>query len=176
MLFTIAMLILLLFALLLHELGHAFAMRECGVGVLHISVLGWGGPSLRLPFKSKWLPDAEWVIHPLLPIGAYVASDAAEMERLSRADSNYISGMGPLANFIFALVLLALSVVIAPEWLRQQIGTSNYSGVPATLVVIALAIAILWWLRRFFCRFLLLPIGSLTFGLVLIVMVSMTSA
>jgi membrane-associated protease RseP (regulator of RpoE activity) len=176
MLFTIAMLALLMLALVLHELGHAFAMRERGVRVRRISLLGWGGPKVRLPIKTQWLPETEWVIHPLLPLGAYVMPDSEDMAKLSQRDSNYISGMGPLANFLFALLLLGIAAVIAPGWFSTQMGASHAAGIPLIVTVIAFATAVLWVFRGFFCRVLLLPIGVLTFALLVLGIFAMTSA
>jgi len=62
---------------IVHELGHAFGMRQYGVRVVRISLFGFPGigfisvpVTIRLPIRAKWLPDTEWVIYPLLPLGA----------------------------------------------------------------------------------------------------------
>jgi hypothetical protein len=159
MLFTIGIMALLELSIIVHELGHAFAMRQCGVRVVRISLFGF--PSLgfisvpvtiRLPIRVRWLPDTEWVIHPLLPLGAYVMPNEQDAARMSRAQDMYISGMGPLTNFIFGLALIGLTVGIVPEWFVTPGSVASallYSGL---LIGIVAAMGVLWRYRLFFCR------------------------
>src|SRR5262245_49613787 len=123
MLFTVGMLALLELSVIVHELGHAFAMRQCGVRVVRISLFGFPSVgfisvpvTIRLPIRVQWLAETEWVVHPLLPLGAYVEPHEQDAARVSRAEDLYISGMGALANFIFGLALIALAAGVAPEW------------------------------------------------------------
>lgn len=121
-------------------------MRQCGVRVVRISLFGF--PSLgfvrvpgtiRLPIRTQWLPDTEWVIHPLLPLGAYVEPNEQDAACVSRVQDLYISGMGALANFIFGLVLIALTASVAPEWFVAQGTTESvllYAGLLIGIVAV----------------------------------------
>src|SRR5262245_24658244 len=183
MLFTIGMLALLELSVIVHELGHAFAMRQCGVRVVRISLFGF--PSLgfisvpvtiRLPIRARWLPDAEWVIHPLLPLGAYVMPNEQDMARVSRAQDLYISGMGPLTNFIFGLALIGLTVAIAPEWFVTRGDTTSMLLYAGLLISIVAAMWVLWRYRLFFCRRLLLAVGIVSLILTVVIVTFMTHA
>ena len=99
-----------------HELGHYFAARLCGVKVLRFS-LGMG----RIIYSRRFGADqTEWAIS-LLPLGGYVklldAREAdlstlspEEQEREFNRQSVWrrmaIVSAGPLANFLLAIVLL----------------------------------------------------------------------
>jgi membrane-associated protease RseP (regulator of RpoE activity) len=181
MLFTIGILALLELSVIVHELGHAFAMRQCGVRVVRISLFGFPGlgfisvpVTIRLPIRTQWLPDTAWVIHPLLPLGAYVEPDAQDAARVSRAQDLYISGMGALTNFIFGLALIALAAGIAPEWFVTR-GTATsvllYAGL---LIGIVAAMWVLWRYRLFFCRRLLLAVGIVALVLLVAIVTFMT--
>jgi membrane-associated protease RseP (regulator of RpoE activity) len=181
MLFTIGLLTLFELSIVVHELGHAFAMRQCGVRVVRISLFGFPGlgfvsvpVTIRLPIKSRWLPETEWVIHPLLPLGAYVEPHADDAAGLSRAEDFYISGMGPLANLIFGLALIGLTVGVAPEWFVTK-GTAMsvvlYTGL---LLGIVAAMWLLWRFRLFFCRHLLLAVGVVCLVLMVVSISAMT--
>ena len=183
MLFTIGIIALLELSIVVHELGHAFAMRECGVRVVRISLFGF--PSLgfisvpvtiRLPIRVRWLPDTEWVIHPLLPLGAYVEPNEEDAARMSRAEDLYISGMGPLANFIFGLGLLALTVGIAPEWFVTPDTVAGAALYTALMLTIIVPMWLLWRYRLFFCRRLLLAVGIVSLVLVVVMITTMTRA
>jgi membrane-associated protease RseP (regulator of RpoE activity) len=180
MLFTIGIMALANLSVIVHELGHAFAMRQCGVRVVRISLFGFPGLgfisvplTIRLPIRTQWLPDTEWVIHPLLPLGAYVEPDAQDAARVSRAEDFYISGMGALANFIFGLALIGLTVGIAPEWFGAAGSALLQTGL---LIGIVAAMWVLWRCRRFFCRRLLLAVGIVSLVLVVLLVTSLTYA
>jgi membrane-associated protease RseP (regulator of RpoE activity) len=183
MLFTIGMLALLVLSIIVHELGHAFAMRQCGVRVVRISLFGF--PSLgfipvpvtiRLPIRAKWLPDTEWVIHPLLPLGAYVMPNEQDAARVSREQDFYISGMGPLTNFIFGLALIGLAVAVAPDWFVTPGDTASMALYGGLLIGIVAAMWVLWRYRLFFCRRLLLAVGIVFLVLMVVVVTFMTHA
>ena len=183
MLFTIGILALLELSIIVHELGHAFAMRQCGVRVVRISLFGF--PSLgfisvpvtiRLPIRAQWLPDTEWVIHPLLPLGAYVVPHEQDAARVSRAQDFYISGMGALTNFIFGLALIGLTVGIAPEWFVTRGDTTSVLLYTGLLLGIVAAMGTLWRYRLFFCRRLLLAVGIVSLVLMVAIVTFMTNA
>ncbi len=99
-----------------HELGHYFAARLCGVKVLRFS-LGMG----RIVYSRRFGADqTEWAIS-LLPLGGYVKLlDArnADLSTMSPEDQSRefnrqsvwrriaIVSAGPLANFLLAIILL----------------------------------------------------------------------
>src|SRR5262245_22336312 len=183
MLFTIGMLALLELSVIVHELGHAFAMRQCGVRVVRISLFGF--PSLgfisvpvtiRLPIRARWLPDAEWVIHPLLPLGAYVMPNEEDAAHVSRVQDLYISGMGPLTNFIFGLALIGLTVGIAPEWFVTRGTAASVVLYAGLLISIVAAMWVLWRYRLFFCRRLLLAVGIVFLVLMVVIITFMSHA
>jgi membrane-associated protease RseP (regulator of RpoE activity) len=183
MLFTIGILALLELSVIVHELGHAFAMRQCGVRVVRISLFGF--PSLgfisvpvtiRLPIRARWLPDTEWVIHPLLPLGAYVVPHEQDTAHLSRAQDLYISGMGPLTNLVFGLALIGLTVGIVPEWFVTQGSAASALLLAGLLISIIAAMGALWRYRLFFCRRLLLAVGIVSLVLLVVIITGMTHA
>ncbi|RFB72841.1 MULTISPECIES: RIP metalloprotease RseP [unclassified Herbaspirillum] len=100
-----------------HELGHYWVARLCGVKVLRFSV-GMG----RIVWSRRFGPDqTEWALS-ILPLGGYVKmldareQDVSEMapEDLKREFTRQsvwrriaIVAAGPLANFILAILLFA---------------------------------------------------------------------
>ena len=100
-----------------HELGHYWVARLCGVKVLRFSV-GMG----RIVWSRRFGPDqTEWALS-ILPLGGYVKmldareQDVSEMapEDLKREFTRQsvwrriaIVAAGPLANFILAIMLFA---------------------------------------------------------------------
>lgn len=109
-LFALALLVVV------HELGHFWVARLCGVKVLRFSV-GFGKPLL---IKRLGADQTEWVVS-LIPLGGYVkmldereTEVAIPAEELPRAFNRQpvtkriaIVVAGPLANFLLALVLYA---------------------------------------------------------------------
>src|SRR4051812_33077247 len=114
---AIAFLVVLGILIVVHELGHYWVARWCGVKVLRFSV-GMG----RVIFSRKIGPDqTEWAIS-ILPFGGYVKMlDAREQDltnlspsELKREFTNQsvwrriaIVAAGPLANFILAISIFA---------------------------------------------------------------------
>ncbi|WP_211463892.1 RIP metalloprotease RseP [Collimonas silvisoli] len=102
---------------IIHELGHYWVARLCGVKVLRFSV-GMG----KIIFSRRFGPDqTEWAIS-ILPLGGYVKMlDAREQDvsglspqELKREFTNQsvwrrmaIVAAGPLANFVLAILLFA---------------------------------------------------------------------
>lgn len=161
MIFTISVLVLLKLCIALHELGHAFAMRECGVRVIRVSLLGAPVPGLgtiRLPIKSRFFPETEWVLHPLV-VGAYALGSPSDYEKLDRAERLYTSGVGPLTNMIVGGVLFGVAHVFPgvstltfgiAEGLRERLSDVWFFTVLAP---------VLWYWRRFVGTFIILPMG-----------------
>jgi regulator of sigma E protease len=114
---AIAFLVVLGILIVVHELGHYWVARWCGVKVLRFSV-GMG----RVIFSRKLGPDqTEWAIS-ILPFGGYVKMlDAREQDlegmpssELKREFTNQtvwrriaIVAAGPLANFILAVFIFS---------------------------------------------------------------------
>jgi Zn-dependent protease len=153
------------------------------VRVVRISLFGFSDigfisvpVTIRLPIRAKWLPDTEWVIHPLLPLGAYVIPNEQDAARVSRAQDLYISGMGPLTNFIFGLALIGLTVAVAPEWFVTRGDTTSVLLYGGLLISIVAAMWVLWRYRLFFCRRLLLSVGIVSLVLTVVIITFMTHA
>jgi len=108
----------------IHELGHYFAARWCGIGVEAFS-LGFG------PALKSWVDrrGTVWKIS-ALPLGGYVkmygmsptarqdAADAGEPFRDSDAYSEksvgrraFVAAAGPIANFLLAIVLFSALLI-----------------------------------------------------------------
>lgn len=103
--------------IIVHELGHYWVARWCGVKVLRFSI-GMG----KVVYSRRFGPDqTEWAIS-VLPLGGYVKMlDAREgdMQQVSPADLKReftrqsvwrriaIVAAGPLANFLLAILLFA---------------------------------------------------------------------
>lgn len=102
---------------IIHELGHYWVARLCGVKVLRFSV-GMG----KIIYSRRFGPDqTEWAIS-ILPLGGYVkmldareqdvsAISPQDMKREFTSQSVWrriaIVAAGPLANFILAILLFA---------------------------------------------------------------------
>ncbi|WP_036167904.1 RIP metalloprotease RseP [Massilia sp. 9096] len=123
-----------------HELGHYWVARLCGVKVLRFSI-GMG----RIVWSRRFGPDqTEWAIS-ALPIGGYVkmldardpstgpvaaADEAREFTRQSVWKRIAIVAAGPLANFVLAIVVMALLFMHG----KQEPGTRLRAMAPATAV------------------------------------------
>lgn len=151
MFFVVFTILLGLLPISLHEIGHAWAMRRCGVSIEEISLLG---------FKLPFLPSMTWEhrfrdekkptkisVHPFL-IGAYVLPEEGAIDRLSVKDKAFVFGAGPWANFLWtALVFGGLGVTSSH---------SVFAPVGTLLLVIAAGIALT---PRFFSRYVVLAVG-----------------
>ena len=161
MVLALSFFLALFLAVAIHELGHAFAMRECRVRVLTICLLGSYKPRIRLPIKNRFFPETEFIVTPFI-FGGYVHAPSEDMENVSRKDSLYVFGMGPLAN-----ILLGLCISLGTVITRGILTKTDVIHVFATILCLLIAIRLTWQFRRFVCSFLLLPVGcaSLVFML-----------
>ncbi|MEN9853508.1 MAG: hypothetical protein RL162_800, partial [Pseudomonadota bacterium] len=112
-----------------HEFGHYSAARLCGVKVLRFAV-GFGKPLLTIKSKSQ----TEWVIA-AIPLGGYVKlldgrdteQAISDEDRAHAFDTqplwqrSFIVAAGPLANFLLAILLLALIYISGVQQLPAQI-------------------------------------------------------
>jgi len=136
MMTILALIVTLGILVTVHEYGHFWVARRCGVKVLRFSV-GFGKPLFRWYDKQ----GTEFVIA-MLPLGGYVKMLDAREGDVSEADAGYeftskpvaqrvaIVSAGPLANFLFAVVAYWILLMVGVT------GVSPYvSGVlPGSLV------------------------------------------
>ncbi|MBM96774.1 MAG: RIP metalloprotease RseP [Oceanospirillaceae bacterium] len=111
-----------------HEYGHFWAARRCGVKVLRFSV-GFGNPL----FSFKDRHGTEFSVAPI-PLGGYVKMlDEREGDvpdnmlsqsftRKSIAQRNFIAAAGPVANFIFAILAYWLLFVSGTQGQAPVLG------------------------------------------------------
>jgi len=124
---------------LIHELGHYFAARRCGVKVLRFAI-GFGPIMWSRRFGSD---QTEWAIG-LLPLGGYVKmldereGDVAASE-LSRAFNQQTVGRrafivvaGPVANLLLAIFLYWLVFMAGMIELKPRLGVPP-QGSPAAV-------------------------------------------
>lgn len=107
------MLLLLGLLIVLHELGHMFVAKWCGVKVEKFAI---GLPFGPILWKRKWL-DIDWILH-ALPLGGYVAfadddeDNPLPEDSLQRFKNQpwwnrlYIAMAGIAVNFVVAVVLM----------------------------------------------------------------------
>ena len=112
----------------IHEFGHFWVARRCGVKVLRFSI-GFGTPLLRWHDRQ----GTEFVVA-AIPLGGYVKMlDEREAEvapeQLSQAFNRKsvnqriaIVAAGPLANFILAFVFFWLLAMLGSQQVRPVIG------------------------------------------------------
>jgi membrane-associated protease RseP (regulator of RpoE activity) len=153
-----SLVVLFLLAVILHELGHAYALADCGVKVERISLLGFPGLiTIRLPIKLKKFPGTEWVIHPVVLLGAYVKAAKGEEEKLSAADMRYFAAMGPLMNFILATTFAGfLYATDAYMYASEGLAWQN-SAIKS--VAFFCSVPTLWRMRRICGQYELLVVG-----------------
>ncbi|MCY4278286.1 MAG: RIP metalloprotease RseP [Gammaproteobacteria bacterium] len=108
----VAFLVVILVLVAVHELGHYWAARACGVRVLRFAI-GFGKPVIKHTDSS----GTEWVICPI-PLGGYVrmlqsedpdfkpGDEAQTFDRTSAPRRIIIAIAGPLANLVLAAVAM----------------------------------------------------------------------
>ncbi len=137
----LAFLLALGLLIVVHELGHFWVARLCGVKVLRFSV-GFGRP------MARWItgPDrTEWVIA-VVPYGGYVRMlDERETEsgpidpadvprafnRQSVAKRAAIVTAGPAANLLFAILIYCVINLIGTTDLRAVLGAPESGTIAA---------------------------------------------
>lgn len=112
--YVLSFLVVLGIVIVIHELGHYWVARWCGVKVLRFSI-GFGRPLVRL---TRGPDQTEWVLA-IAPIGGYVRMldereapvPPAELHRAFNRQSvgkrMAIVAAGPLANFVLAWIIYA---------------------------------------------------------------------
>jgi regulator of sigma E protease len=121
-------LIALIILIAVHEWGHFWVARRCGVKVLRFS-LGFG----KVLWGRKGKDGTEYTLS-LIPLGGYVKMldervEAVPAELKSQAFNNQsiakraaIVAAGPLANFVFAVVAFWLVFIIGVPSVKPIIG------------------------------------------------------
>ncbi|KPN72300.1 RIP metalloprotease RseP [Neisseria sp. 83E34] len=134
MLTIIAFLVAILLLVSLHEFGHYFVARRCGVKVLRFSV-GFGKP-----FYTKRIGDTEWCLAPI-PLGGYVKmvdtreGDVAEKDLPYAFDKQHpakriaIVAAGPITNLLLAVLLFGLSFSFGVTEVKPFIGTVEKNSI-----------------------------------------------
>ncbi|HLM90598.1 MAG TPA: site-2 protease family protein [Thermoplasmata archaeon] len=111
-------LIALIIGIVLHELSHGIVARSQGIGVKSVGVL--------------------WCV---IPIGAFVEQDDADMMAASRRKRDRVAAAGVLANFAIAVVFfVALSAVVSSSVVANANGVgvvSVVAGSPAANISLA---------------------------------------
>ena len=112
----------------IHEFGHFWVARRCGVKVLRFSV-GFGAPLLRWHDRQ----GTEFVVA-AIPLGGYVkmlderegdvpeALLAQAFNRKSVRQRFAIVAAGPLANFLLAIVFFWMLALLGSQQARPVIG------------------------------------------------------
>lgn len=112
----------------IHEYGHFWVARRCGVRVLRFSV-GFGKPLLRWYDRH----GTEFVVA-MLPLGGYVKMLDGREEQLSAQDEQQafnlkpvrqrmaIVAAGPVANFLLAFVFFWALAMLGTQQVRPVIG------------------------------------------------------
>jgi regulator of sigma E protease len=129
--------------IILHELGHYWVARLCGVKVRRFSI-GMG----RVVWSRRFGPDqTEWAVS-ILPLGGYVklvdsrdpnsapldaAEEAREFTRQSVWKRMAIIAAGPAVNFIVAIGLMAGLFMVG----KEEPGTRLRAMAPATPAYVA---------------------------------------
>lgn len=156
-LFTI---LLCLLTITMHELGHAWAMRRCGIPIREISLLGVPVPYLPsltfwYRFKGQHLLTKIGV-HAFV-IGAYVQPDKHALKLASVKDRAFIYGAGPLINFVYAGLVLMILDVTSRSHTDQMLHTVVYGVCVAAMLLFA----------KFTSRYVVPVVGILLFGFLL---------
>ncbi len=159
---TILVLFVTLWAVIfVHEFGHLYAMRECGIPVKKMLV--GIGPSVSL--KNEWLRKKFgkdfFFSFGLLPLaGSVVAEESKDAEHGSYENVTYIAGAGPLINILtclFTLGLLSLVRLVSghsPHFAVTLFATDlHLSSWQLPLFLIGTAI-LGWRFRRFVCGYI----------------------
>ncbi|MEH6503640.1 MAG: RIP metalloprotease RseP [Cycloclasticus sp.] len=122
----------------IHEFGHFWVARKCGVKVLRFSV-GFGKPLFKFNRKDD---PTDYVVAGI-PLGGYVKmldeneGPVKEEDRQFAFNNKPLSSRflivlaGPVFNLIFAFIAFWLILTIGEEGLKPVIGGMNQSGVAA---------------------------------------------
>jgi len=161
--YFIAGLIFFFLCIVVHELGHAMAMRQYNIPIESIAfgIKLPKIPSLATWKSKKYFPGARIEINHI-PLFAYVMPKWQALEKMENLPYNQaaiVFGTGVLNNIFFFLIMTMASTLTddisqgALDWGLQ-------------LIILCL-IALLWIFRRFFCKYLI-PF----FGIIMLVLIA----
>lgn len=163
--YTALALLLLILCLVVHEAGHAIAMRRFGV---EIQSAGIGfGPSLH--FHPNWISFP--LALGLLPVGAYVKPTEKgnqTLKELPYREQAIIFGAGPLMNFAFTGVLLIGIILTATL-------AGNYHHAQGRIIILSVICGLLvgcWKRIGLVCKFVLPVLGVVQLAFVIILIAS----
>lgn len=129
----------------IHELGHYLAARWCGVRVVRFSV-GFGPVLLRWIGRRGIFRGTEFAVS-AIPLGGYVrmldtrdpefadlneAETRAAFNRQSLWKRSIIVAAGPMANFLFAVLLYAAALAVPDRDLSSLLATPD-ADTPAAI-------------------------------------------
>ncbi len=100
----------------LHEYGHFWVARRCGVFVERFSV-GFGKP-----IWSHTAPDGTEYVIARIPLGGYVKMDEAAFRSARPSRKIAISIAGPAANFAFAVLVYWLMFMVGMDGIKPLVG------------------------------------------------------
>ncbi len=98
----------LIFAVAVHELGHAMAGKKLGVRIKNISLFGFG--KFIFSWKSEYFNGARMGFG-LLPYGAYVSFNESDINKLPTETRDDISFAGPHMNFVMGTLAGCISML-----------------------------------------------------------------
>lgn len=126
-LWTVLTVVLVITSIVLHEIGHAVALREVGGRVAELGLFfgktRWriNHPRLPYPVSIGWIPA-----------GAYVRPHPDDQELLDclpyRARAWYF-GAGPVANLMFGLGLFLIAAFGTGHWVALIVSAVLYLGI-----------------------------------------------
>lgn len=148
---------LIIFVIVLHELGHFFEALRLGLKVKRF-VVGLDLFGMKLfSFRLKRFPGTEFTLCPIL-LGGYVELEKEEeinLEYMPYRDLALFSGAGIWANSLTVLIVALLIRRVSGEPLSRADGI---------LLVLS---GLLFVGKSVFCRYLILPCGLLMLGLMI---------
>jgi regulator of sigma E protease len=150
-------LLIVIFVIFLHELGHFLEARRLGLRVKRFAIgFDFFGRKLY-SFTWKRFPGTEFTLSPIL-LGGYVELEEEEEERLEEMpyrDIALFSGAGIWANLLTILIVTLLIRRVSGEPLNRADG-------------VLLLMGVLFFLgKSVFCRYLILSCGLFMLGLLI---------
>ena len=163
---------LLIFSIIIHELGHAVALYNRGIKIKEIG-FGFGIPylgKLSYKFKIKRFPDIDFSLNPLF-LGAFVETEnslenLAKIGKLPNSERYIIYGAGIIANILFAIAIIVCVACFSLAFNGFEI---NRVSILCGCIFLFAIISIF---RDFFCKYLIPFFG---FGLLVFLVWSMST-
>lgn len=163
--------LMLIVVVVVHEAGHAFAARLCGVGVAEFGI-GFGKPRIKL-FEIKKIP----IYLCLWLLGGYVRiktksdlksreAEGKNFEEISLGGKILVLTAGVAANLVLAIILRMILFVVFPQGGNFQLlalpvalaPSPDWYLIPAYSVILVFKGFYLWVLRTSIIILLVTPI------------------